>query len=511
MPLPNPAYFTDIHQLRDLFNYPHLLFELNPARHPNFDYTIYPGQPLSVHWSVSDYSNHDLSGSYTAIVYYEDNVVLDMGSGRIGDILPDHLPRLFYTVGQSRTLQIRITGPNSNQGTWSTAEFIIDVVGDNVDTSIFEWRPTPFSVRWKQDSYTVGVNCNNRSQWSALSGMVTINEDNSNTATIPSRSAFASQTISVPRTGSIIVAFPGITQNWSWFDRAVLFQTAPMTIDFSYSLTYTLNDEYGNAYEGTMSATLSVEVSVAVAKRLELAGASAAQIGALIAIAAAAIAWAAAVVLLAIAAGLETAAQIGATAALDPPAPDPDFLDPVNIVSPPLPKVLWNPKSPNDFVTMLGFVNHILAALDAISKTQSKLMGATNAKSQKGIDIQKEGYRNILSQIADDATKLLELAPKVNLLSFANTTQKALTKTLTDWQKNGIPEDLHKQWRAAGYSDESWSSVEKALGDSHSVKQAHSAKTNMEKLASALGQIVLEVWKEGQSILASTDSVITSK
>ena len=501
---------VNVSVLVDLLGHPILSFAVDRRHLPNFDNTIHPGQPIPIRWSVSD-SRAITTSHYTATIYYQGAEILNLGNMQRGEIQPTQLPRDFYRIGETRVLTLRVNGPATDTGMWSEARLSVEIVGENIDDSWWEWRPLRLSVRWKQDSYTISITIHNGSQWSSLSGTLVLGQliDQN----IP-YSDVSSQMVSVPRSSRVTTTFPAFTQAWPWFDRALLLPFGALSKLFRYSLNYTLSDEYGNPYRGSsypspVRSTSAVLVEVSSAKIIELSAAFTAQLVAIYMavmaglLIAGVITASGAGVVAALAAAFAATAQLLAMAALDPPEPDSRFLESVDLVVRMMPKALAETSQLKNVVIALQLTNRILGGIDALSQIEGRLIGARLAKSDEGIRLQTDSYLKIVSQMNDDTTKLLNVkaiaVAEIQAESIVNF--ESIEKYLMSWQMKGTDPKLRKHLIDLGLGEDQLVQIEEAVQEPNVAKDTRYPDANLEQMISALGQLVLEIRQDTPAIL----------
>jgi len=315
--------------------------------------------------------------------------------------------------------------------------------------------------------------------------------------------------IVVPHSSATSLASAEFTQDWVWFDQFFLIQNGSLTREFPYTVRFSAVDEFRNSYGNLISDQLAMSISVAVEKRLEFATASAGQIAA-VAVAALALAALAGVYtiatapfLFATAGGLESGARLAQAAANDPPAPDQRFMESFDPSLTSLPDMTAEPAAFNNLLLFVALAKRILESRLGLYQIEGRLIGARNAKSTEGLDLQTADYAKLLYSMITDTGALLKLQP--DLLKWVNADSGFDAKTIQnglDTLQKGISPDARDQMTKAGVSKDDQAAIEKAASNQDIVKQATDIGPLFETITKSLAQVTVIVRDKAPGVLS---------
>ena len=248
--------------------------------------------------------------------------------------------------------------------------------------------------------------------------------------------------------------FPAQVQNYSWLDEATgLFSQGAMRREVTYFASVTLTDSFGNTYPTFQSNSLSVDVSVpdsklsaAITARAELA---LAVFFAVVASESEIFFGGAASVLSAF---LYVEFQQNIGNAKDPPKPNSQYRKMVDLKRRRIPAAL-NPagfSSLRELLRMVSLASHSQAAL---SKIESRLLGAERAKDLQGMQLQHSSYIYVLDQLRAVATTLPQAASFASgdIVNLMDQRLKGRYRALaTTFRKRGLTSDLRDRMAEAG-------------------------------------------------------------
>jgi hypothetical protein len=252
-----------------------------------------------------------------------------------------------------------------------------------------------------------------------------------------------------------------LTKKWSWFTPAIYTPNIPLIIAgqwYIYTVRIDITDQYQNGYPSFFT-TQNVKVHVSVSDTKQKAQSIAvdletAAVAALIVAAADAIdvgfGDVAAAVMLGIAATCETGAQFAGLAAGDPPIPDPRF----RIVAEPFPIKVPGEGEKNPLGAFVNAVTNVVAHLEAMGETDSRIAGARAANDRRSLKLQLDHFESVRRRLPDagrDVGRKIKAAAG-SLLAW----QEKVTPTLRDRAVRELTHNLNfraevqKAFMAAG-------------------------------------------------------------
>jgi hypothetical protein len=443
--------------------------------------SIFPGEAVPISWRIQNFCN-DI-GKATAQVSFQGTVLYtsvgyqvglqdaekgeDIEIGPTAAVAPG-----FYKVGTSK-LTLEITGTGTDPGPY-TATTLVTVMLEPVSGNWAFTMSTPGIVGgapWK-DPYTVSGRLTNPAHAAMLPSSVVLDET-SNVGSPIAR--IASPPIGAIVPGAFGSAIWSLIQTWSWLIPGVWVQTGPSFGFFDYSVTFAMQDAYGNAYPARTSASESVVVSVSLVKIAfaVLAGLSAAvglglAIAGLAAVAGVFTAVAAPVLFAAAGVAFTIAAGQG-LAALDPPVANFDYRIVVATRLPELPTELtaYHALAPLlPVFALLGRINGVTAAMSA---TEARLIAARIDRDPQAIQLQSAEYRALRDSLLAAARQIplavleaidgVRADPLLRPLADARVLQRSVDK----WSRDGVPAKLRRSAIASGLPAEQLKDIEQAL------------------------------------------------
>lgn len=488
--------------------------------------TIKPGQPLSIGWSVDDWTSPGtlptgvllgLDHAYPAAmatVSLNGTVIFGPSRDRTTDILvADHgmtLARRFYRIGQTSRLSIEVTGMPGGTALRSFRD--VRVVADDGPT--WQWTVPTLLYHWK-DQYTISGNVHNNAQFSQMTISPVLHEHpGAGDTPIPDHvfSPPGGPSVLVPTQSPFPIPYPPIQwtfDTWPWFNRILLVHGHVIWF-FQYTVTATAADEYDNAYPPLTSSPLDITVQVSSLKvtALDLAffsqviAASAAAVG----VASLAFVYSAlaAPVWFEIASVAESAAQASVLLALDPPVLDLDYLTPVVINENKTEGKDNAPAAPErkQLLEFFAIARRIIDAPGVLNQIEGKLMGARQANDATGIDMQEGSYRKMLQSMNTDLVSLLKLAPTAieEVKSDPNAASKKVQPALKKLQK-GMPGEMRDGLTRAGMSKDDQDRLEQVYQSPDIIKQADDFGPLLDRLAQAAAQLTVQVRDDAPHVL----------
>jgi hypothetical protein len=302
-----------------------------------------------------------------------------------------------YQIG-SHELRMEILTNGSDAGPFS-AFGTVEVVPEGNIGSWWRWDPnTTNGASWKDD-YQLSGSISNGSFYVGMDlSLELLETDNEN-----NERSIATISQELASSGTATLTFPPINHDWPWLVQGIWTpETAEIGKPFEYAVNVSGSDKYGNTYSASKSSSHSVEVNVSD-KKLGLAfnafNAQASAIGLTIAAAATFLIPPLAAALAAAAAAAGIAAAILGGLALDPPKPNKRYLRAVRIPRVPSFDSRFSKEPAAAIGHFFWEVSHAGACLMALSETQSRILGARRDGSQKGLALQKEGLKKLLTEM----------------------------------------------------------------------------------------------------------------
>lgn len=445
-----------------------------------------------------------------AIPYVADSSPMAMSIGEFHyeiDPLPSTsaVGKAIYAFGD-HDLLVEITANGKDAGPYSDGA-ILTVVPEAVDQSWWIWgdlrwrdgfyHPDGYVLQWKE-SYSLWGFCSNLTTANIrMDFTVNLNETDAGGATRTIGTTFAS----LPKNGgSPMLTFPEITQDWKWLEEVVWLVVGPLHRTFLYVTDIAITDEYGNQYS-LASAPLGLTVNVSNKKQQLAEAAAGTGFSAwFLTVVSIIVPW------VGIAAGaVGTASQVLGVEALDPPAPDKKFLVTVEPKISSLPSAMRKDRRLLQFGKFVGTIQEILACMEALDKIESKIMGATNAKSEEGLNLQKKSYRRVVRQMVKAANRLPVAADLASAsLAAAGIEASKEYRAFASGNARLPMKEIDKRLRDIGHSKESRALAGEFLSNPRWRKTFLSLETNARQLrraSLALTNVALTIERETSSKL----------
>jgi hypothetical protein len=444
---------------------------------------VFPGEAVPLSWRIQNFCT-DI-GRATARISFQGNVLYTSVAIPIGLQGPDtgedvvvapaaSVAANFYKVGSS-VLELEITGTGADPGPYVTTVAVTVTLEPVSGNWIFTMPVQPAmgtaNFPWKA-SYVVSGRLSNPARAAMLPSSVVLDE----VASVGSPVA----RIASPPLGNIVpgafgTAIWSLMQVWSWLAPGVWTPIGPWSAGFTYSVTFAMQDAYGNAYPPSTSATTFVAINVAASK---IAFATVAKVffgigvGLLIAAGIAAahvITIVPALVLLGLAGVAFTVATGFGIAALDPPVPDFDYQRLVPTRPPVFPPVLRSHAVGAPLLPLFALLSRISEFNAVMTATQARLIAARIDRDSSAAQWQADEYaalRDALEaaarQVPLAAVQALDDVRAQELLQpLVDAT--ALQKQADTWAETGLPKALRGTWLDNGLPERQLEDVEQAL------------------------------------------------
>ena len=355
----------------------------------------------------------------------------------------------FYRIGRSNSVSLRARATGSDLSASATIEISgsfpmpeISFAGPAAVASPGPYSGDVRSALWKQP-YTVVVRLQNNPTTTMnyfLSLREAENTREPETGVVTNvlsglLTPIEAQSVMLTPSESRDLSFTPITKQWPWLTAVVWIVTGPTVRGFTYDLRLTATDEFGNAFPAVNSAaTIRVEVSVSEQKiNLYMAALGLAITAGVLAVAG--WFWPPALV----ASGV---AYAGATAfgmnALDPPTPDPNFDESVQIevaaIAAHLDKL--GLKALEEWLrAMLTFA----ATRQALYLIEAKILGAQSAGKAESEKARVADYVRAMQDMASQySTMTANVRQAIVELEGKNVSDEAISEQLSDAQLNAI-------------------------------------------------------------------------
>ena len=438
---------------------------------------VLPGQPVTFTWAVNSTDPNFNPGLVTAVVSVAGQVIYT----RTLSYSPPNPPaRPVGATGETATVQLSPSQPGAGAlyriGTnglrldlTASGDYGPEQLNDGllvqpepIDATWWTYLSPPppppiASVRWKEQSYSVGGLFTNKGSLALTPIAIVLSEADGATGNAVTRTVSPTPG-TVPPGAEVTANWSGITQSWQWIVPGIWAMQGPLNDAFIYTVIFSLTDPYGNAYNFD-SASIQVNVSVSQVKQsagiaaysLQAAAINAALIGA--ALAAGILTGAAAAIFFGIAAGLESSAALSGTAATDPPLPDFDFGQPV-----PAPDLTLIPQVsallPNLPATrsVIAVAARIFALQETLGKIYSKLLGARIAGDPAALQTWTAQHQDATQRLSVAASALGPASGEAasELSAQVNVPPGVLETILNQWRSDGIPKQVLEDWAALG-------------------------------------------------------------
>ena len=168
--------------------------------------------------------------------------------------------------------------------------------------------------------------------------------------------------------------------------------------------------------------------------------------------------------LLAISAGFYAAALVAGKAATDPPEPDQLFREPVEPSPIELPEISPTSELDEAMQSLLESYALVLADLEALNETRSRILSAREAGDQAALDLQISSYRRLQQLMADHASGVFSVTPRaVEAVRATDELEvERLEAASAEWRAaaTGPPPDLQRAWAESGLPGETLNALD---------------------------------------------------
>jgi hypothetical protein len=446
---------------------------------------VFPGEAVLLSWRIQNFCA-DL-GKVTARILYQGNqlykstaIAVGLQDAEKGEDVVLNLTAAgapnFYKIGTS-TLTLEVTGTGTDPGPYTTTT-TVTVTREPVSGTWAFTLPAPGTrVAWKA-AYTVAGRLTNPTHATMTPASIVLDETSTAVGPIQLN---ASMPIGAIAPGAFDSEAWSRLQNWSWLFPGVWQASgAPQGDAFVYTVTFDMQDEFGNSYPAVTSTSLTVGVAVSTAK-LALAATAAAMfdigvtLTALAFLALAGYYTAIGAPALFAAAGIAYGVAAGAGAgALDPPVPDFDYRRLVSAGLPELPAELEAEPALASLVTVFALLERVNRVDEAMTGTEARLIAARIDRDADAIALQSAEYRDLCDRLLATASHVplavleaVEAEPAQPVVRLPKSTR--LRRAIREWASGGVPAKLRREALASGLSEAHLKDFEQALGTSDSV------------------------------------------
>jgi hypothetical protein len=384
----------------------YVLLDLKPS-------AIVPGQSVEAEWSIFFPKLPDFDIGHTVIadltlqpedicVYRGSEIPYEVGE-KLKDTVTLAIPEsIFKFPGKilvpSRHILLEITGDGVDPGPFEAdAELIIEK--EIVQPDWWQWNAKSGSMNYADWKSNLDVNGSliNRSKWMHIQkSEIKLYEVNRTESPYIESDIRNSTTGAIDPLAKKSVTFDAVNQTWDWIEDLTWRPKEDLSIIFDYRVEFTVTDFYGNVYPSE-SVYLAYTVSVPSAKISWQVAAAASRASALVLYGLALACWyvpPAAAALGAEATLVMAAATESHERAMDPPEPDPRYLEVV--VRRPS-RIANVPSEGSRMGSLAKIIDRILANAEAISQIHGRLIGARLARDNNGMRIQKNSYIAMLN------------------------------------------------------------------------------------------------------------------
>lgn len=413
--------------------------ELATARFtPHFALTVgnvVPGEPVKVRWRFDHGVIVRGPGRISVNFFIDGQLVLQrtgipapdsLGGGGTGDqtdritITDPNVARTIYRFGL-KELKLQVLAEDTEPQTYDITRSFF-VVPEPLDASWWEWRVNPYEeIPWKT-GYALVADFVNKCRFATLTQVVADiselrSDDNPDINPCAYYGVQNKTLANMPPGQSQRVQFDFL-QAWRWFVDGVYVVTGPTIKTWSYAVSFRCTDEFGNVYDDQCSARLMRTVRVSAAKGAACGAALAAATTAAGLFAAALATLAGfftafgAPALFAAAATAYGLARAAGSTANDPPAPDPNYREPVALPAPVYHAAEEPGGSPQlqALRGLIGTAARILALEEARTTTRARLLTARFFGDEHSTNLHRRGYLVIDQQMQQTADTLRQMA-----------------------------------------------------------------------------------------------------
>jgi hypothetical protein len=367
-----------------------------------------------------------------------------------------------WTVGQ-HFMELRITATGLPGKTFvHTANLVCNL---ELPRFSFVWDK-PASPTFRK-VYSVAGTLTNTSFLSAMMpSAITITEATT-TAGVTAAGAFSvAPPAEILPTKTAAFKIPDRSQIWTWINPTTFQLAGPTVATFTYSVTFTLTDEFGNVYPAVSPTSMPVlTVNVAVpANKLALQAQAAAELAA----AAAALAAGLVVFSLAMLAAFALWGLAIRHKALadDPPVPDFDYHERVTVS--PQPYEFPSDDAPawaEPLAATLMLIERVAATHQALTLIEPKILGARIDGAAEALRMQADDYRAALARLQAAAAELPNAAAVAaeQLAADARWGADALAAGLQAWRSGSGVGPAREAWRDAGLPEDAFRDMERRM------------------------------------------------
>ena len=481
---------------------------------------VFPGEPIPVSWRIRNGCG-DI-GKATARISFQGSVLYtsiaipvglqDVEKGEDVDLAVSAVvaPNL-YKAGTAK-LTLDITGTGTDPGPY-TATALLTVVLEPVSGNWVFTSPAPgvpAAFPWK-GNYNVAGRLSNPARAMMLPTSVVLDE-------MASVGAPAGR-LANPPLGTIVpgafgTALWSLIQTWSWLAPGVWTPIGPWFAGFTYTVTFAMQDAYGNAYPPATSGSTFVSVNVPASK---IAFATVAKVcfGIGVGLVIAALLALAAVITIIGAAALFALAGVAFTiaagfglAALDPPVPDFNYTALVAVRLPDWPAELSSQPQLAPLLPVFALLARISEGVAVLSATEARLIAADIDRNADAARRQADEFRALSAAVALAARQI----PLAGVEAIDGLRSRPLLQPLADagvlnehaqaWAKSGLPAKLRRHWKAGGLPEAQLRYVEQAVRSEGFIPRPIAPL--LDELAQAIATIAQRVDDDALRVLAPT-------
>ena len=445
---------------------------------------VVPAENVPIVWRLQNFCS-DI-GKATAQISFQGNPIpaslvpisiglQDTGGEDLDLFIPSSVAPSFYKIGTSK-LTLVVTGTGNDPGPY-IATAMVTVIPESVSGTWSFTVPAPgvpAAFPWKAP-FTVEGRLANPARASMLPSSVVLDEVSTVGAAM---GRIASPPIGTIVPGAFGTSIWSLVQAWSWLVPGVWIPKGPMSGTFTYTVTFAMQDQYGNAYPASTSSSTVITISVSGLK-IGLAATALTMFGigvglvavAIILFAISYITAAVAGILLAIAGVVFTISTGFGLGALDPPAPNFDYhrVEKVSVARLPVETAAESAVAP--LLPVVALLARITALNAAMSATEARLIAARIDREPDATQLQWNEYaalRDSLLAAAEhvpmavsDAIDGLRAEPALLPLFDA----EALQRQTASWSRRGVPARLRQAWLERGLAEERLHDIEQAVRD----------------------------------------------
>ena len=447
---------------------------------------VVPGENVPIVWRLQNFCS-DI-GKATAQISFQGNPIpaslvpisiglQDTGGEDLDLFIPPSVAASFYKIGMSR-LTLVVTGTGNDPGPY-TATAMVTVNPEPVSGTWSFTVPAPSvpaAFPWKTP-FTVEGRVRNPARATMSPSSVVLNEVSTVGAPI-GRIAFPPIGMIVP--GAFGTSIWSLMQAWSWLVPGVWIPKGPMSGVFTYTVTFSMQDEYGNAYPASTSSSTAITITVSGLK-IGLAATAlimfsigvALVVIAIILFATGFVGAAVAGLLVGIAGAAFTISAGFGIGALDPPVPNFDYhrVEPVPV--PGLPVEATADPALAPLLPVLALLGRITALNAAMSATEARLIAARIDREPGATQLQWNQYAALRDSLLAAAESVpMAVSDAIDALRGESDSGlrplldgEALQRQAASWSRNGVPAQLRRAWMERGLAVQQLDDIEQAVRD----------------------------------------------